>query len=293
MLKRYWPTIPLAVFLALAIFFEWSSARAPSPVNQTASNQQANNRPVNDNSPTLFAIGTWASSNHDAIEALAAVLSVIFTAVLVGANIALWRVTRTAANAAKEAADAATDGAKIAEKAMLTLEIPYLYPFIRKHGFITSVSQYTKVLAVSDFDFGNDFIQVYFKNFGRTPAEITEVQCVLIPSMGMPRAPQWPDRYINPLSGHIVAANGGESQDFPYSFFKGTLEGASPTPIRLETTTFWFLGYVRYKDVFENEYIRGFCLGYSPMANNFYPCGGEGYNYRKKTKSTGETEAAK
>jgi hypothetical protein len=195
--------------------------------------------------------------------------------------------------ATQEAAHAAIQSARTAERGMLTLEIPYLYPFVREHGFITAISPYAKVLAVSDFEFGNDFIKYYFKNFGRTPAEITEVQAVLIPSMGMPSARQWGDKNINPLPGHVVAADGGESQDFSYSFFKGTLEGASPTPIRLETTVFWFIGYVRYKDVFENEYVRGFCLGYSPMTNSFYPCGGEGYNYRKKTKSAGETESAK
>jgi hypothetical protein len=50
---------------------------------------------------------------------------------------------------------------------------------------------------------------------------------------------------------------------------------------------FWFMGFVRYNDVFDNEYIRGFCLAYSPMTNSFYPVGGDGYNYRRKTKSPG------
>src|SRR5579872_4717474 len=104
MLKRYWPTIPLALFLALAVFFEWSSANAPRPINHTASNQQPNDRSVNDNSSVLLTIAAWASDHHDGIEALSAVFSVIFTVALFGSNLLLWGVTRTAANAAKKAA---------------------------------------------------------------------------------------------------------------------------------------------------------------------------------------------
>lgn len=167
MLKRYWPTIPLAIFFALAVYFEWSSASAPRPINQTAGNQQADNRSVDNNSSAFFTIGTWASSNHDAIEALAAIISVIFTVVLVGANISLWRVTRTAANAAKEAADAAS----VSAKAVAVVERAYVYPIIIAHGAINDCIQ-------SAFAWANDGtpspvtteLTYRFKNFGKTPA---------------------------------------------------------------------------------------------------------------------------
>jgi hypothetical protein len=125
--RRYWPTIPLALFLALALFFEWSLANAPYPNSETNSNQQASNRPIN-NDPSIFlTVGTWVSDHHDGIEAAAAILSVIFTVALVGSNIALWRVTRTAANAAKEAADAAVKGTKTAEKALAIVERAFVF----------------------------------------------------------------------------------------------------------------------------------------------------------------------
>jgi len=213
---------------------------------------------------------------------------VVFTGglVAVGASqcyLILWTLRAT-----EKAANAAVDSAKTAEKGMLTLEIPYLYPFVRQHGFITNVSQRSGQLAVTSFDFGNEFIKYYFRNFGRTPAEITEVQSILLPSMGMPNP--WPatDRNLNRLSGYIVAADGGESPDFPYAFNKGMFDNYSQGKFNPDTHMFWFLGTVRYNDVFENEYIRGFCLAYSPMTNNFYPVGGDGYNYRRKTKAAGQ-----
>lgn len=191
-------------------------------------------------------------------------------------------------NIARDSANAATAQAKIAETALLSVEIPYLYPFIRRHGFITIPSKLTGELAVAEFNFGNEFIEYYFQNFGRTPAEITEVQSILLPSMGIPRPYPAGERNLNPLSGHIVAANGGISQDFPFSFNKGMFDVYSQGKFNPDVEMFWFLGFVRYNDVFENEYVRGFCLAYSPMKNRFYPVGNDGYNYRKKIKPAGQ-----
>jgi hypothetical protein len=195
--------------------------------------------------------------------------------------------TKEAADAAQGAARAAEKQARIAETALLSVEIPYLYPFIRRHGFIINPSKLTHQLGVTGFDFGNDFIEYYFKNFGRTPAEITEVQSILLPSMGVPHRYAITDQNLNPLSGHIVAADNGESQNFPYAFSKGMFETYSQGKVNPDLYVFWFMGFVRYNDVFDNEYIRGFCLAYSPMTNSFYPVGGDGYNYRRKTKSPG------
>lgn len=213
---------------------------------------------------------------------------------LVFSTVGLWIVTwlagRRQSRDMKASVAAAHRSADIAEKAMLSIEIPYLYPFIRSHGFITGVSSVSGQLAVMNFNFGNDFIKYYFKNFGRTPAEITEVQSLLLPSRGaLEPSPTWGTRNLNPLSGHIVAANGGESQDYSRDFNKGFFDViAAQTQYNPNTHIFWFVGYVRYNDVFQNEYLGGFCLGYSPMTNSFYPSGGEGYNYRIKTKSVGK-----
>ncbi len=246
----------------------------------------------------------WSAKLTDWLLAAFTLALVIFTRRLYKATAGLFTETaglreaaaeqsrdmKASIAAAQKAADAADRNARIAETALLSVEIPYLYPFVRKHGFITNFSRRSGQLGVTGFDFGNDFIKYYFRNFGRTPAEITEVQAILLPSTGQPHRMRV-DRNVNPLSGHIVAADGGESQDFPYGFNKGMFDTYSKGTFSPDTHLFWFMGHVRYNDVFENEYVRGFCLAFSPMTGTFYPVGGEGYNYRKKTKSGGQSES--
>jgi hypothetical protein len=177
MLKRYWPTIPLAIFLAVAVFFEWSSANAPRPNPKTNGDQHARNRPVDNDTSVFLTVGTWVSDHHDGIEAAAAILSVVFTVALVGSNIALWLVTRTAANAAKEAADAASrsaDGIAVVERA-------YIYPVIIGHGAIGDCIKNALVFYEGDPSKDNEparetaEIAFKFKNFGKTPAFLKTV----------------------------------------------------------------------------------------------------------------------
>jgi hypothetical protein len=172
MLKRYWPTIPLALFLALVLFFEWSLANAPHPNSETNSNQQSSNRPIN-NDPSIFVtVGTWVSDHHDGIEAAAAILSVIFTVALVGSNIALWRVTGTAANAAKQAAQAAS----VSADAVTVVERAYVYPVITGHGAIGECISNATVFFLGAPDKDDEpvpetaEVTFKFKNFGKTPA---------------------------------------------------------------------------------------------------------------------------
>lgn len=115
----------------------------------------------------FFAIRTWASSNHDAIEALAAIISLIFTVVLIGANIALWRVTRTAANAAKNAADAAD----LSAKAITVVERAYVYPIVVSPGAIEECIRGALACAEDDTPTPETAELTFrLKNFGKTPA---------------------------------------------------------------------------------------------------------------------------
>jgi hypothetical protein len=170
-LKRYWPTIPLALFLAVAIFFEWSSANAPRPIKHSGSDQQTTNRPVNNDPSILLVAGRWIGSHHDAIEAASAIGTAIFTVALFGANLLLWIVTRTAANAAKKAADAAN----VSAKAVAIVERAYVYPVIIGHG---AVEECIKSALVFYDEVGKEDVPALetaeityrLKNFGKTPA---------------------------------------------------------------------------------------------------------------------------
>jgi hypothetical protein len=212
-----------------------------------------------------------------------------FTGVLAFSTILLWSETSNASSAAERAAKAAESGAKIAELALLSVEVPYLYPYIRKHGIKREFTE-TKDWHVKGFEYGNEFITYYFKNFGRTPAEIIEVFSVVRFGMGIPApiiAPTYP---FNHLSG-IVVADGDESDDFPCDLTEFMYRNVYRGGFNPQRDIVWFSGYARYLDVFGNEYVVGFCLAFSPMHDKFYSMGGAGHNYRRKTKSAGEIAA--
>ena len=64
-------------------------------------------------------IGKWADANHDALEALAPLGSLIFSGVLTFSTIGLWIVTGIASYAAKKSAD-------IAEKTLYATQRAYV-----------------------------------------------------------------------------------------------------------------------------------------------------------------------
>jgi len=213
------------------------------------------------------------------------------TAFLVLANIGLWIVTwRSGVRQSRDmeaSVAAAHRSADIAEKALLSVEVPYLYPYIRKHGIKRDFNQ-TKGWHVKGFEYGSEFITYYFKNFGRTPAEIVEIFSVVRFGIGTPAPIQVPSLPFIRLSGTVVA-DGGESEDFPSDLTEFMYRNVYHGRFDPERDVVWFSGYARYLDVFGNEYVAGFCLGFSPMHDKFYSMGGDSYNYRKKTKSAGET----
>ena len=241
--------------------------------------------------------GFWEKTRCDPVAYFSAWL-VGFTGILAISTIGLWGVTlwssirqsrdmKASVAIAGKAAAAADRSARTAELALLSVEIPYLYPYVRTHGINVEIVGETETPQVKSFDYGNEFITYYFKNFGRTPAEIIEVYSVIYFGMGQPPPIPVPSHPFIRLSGAVVA-DGGESEDFPSDLTEHMYQAVYRGRFNARTDLVWFSGYARYRDVFQNEYVVGFCLAFSPRDGKFYPMGGEGYNYRKKTKSAGE-----
>ncbi len=67
-------------------------------------------------------IGKWANAHHNAIEAVSALGSFIFAAVLTVSTIGLWIVTRTASNAAKKSADIAEQTLYVTQRAYVSVK---------------------------------------------------------------------------------------------------------------------------------------------------------------------------
>jgi hypothetical protein len=221
----------------------------------------------------LKATGSAFDTYHDDVNAIGTIVIAVFTVILGLFTISLSKSTKYAA--------------KTAELALLSVEIAYLYPYVRTHGINVEKIGETERPQVKSFDYGNDFITYYFKNFGRTPAEIIEVFSVIGFGMGQPPPIPVPSHPFIRLSGSVVAV-GGESEDFPCDLTEFMYQNVYRGGFNPKTDMVWFSGYARYLDVFENEYVVGFCLCFSPKDGKFYSMGGKEYNYRKKTKSAGQ-----
>jgi hypothetical protein len=296
-----WPLFAAFIGLVLAVCISAEMQEAKiynqrQPAQTDNANKQPGNATANPSGPQHSEErdqeSHWYNSflNHptDWLLVLFNGILAIFTVRLFYNAAEQARDTKAAIAVADRTAKAAERNAKTAELALLSIEVPYLYLIVRRHGIKRGVRSKDGQPQVTGFAFGNNFLTYYFMNFGRTPAEIIEVFSVLQFSMGIPPPIVPTEHPLNPQAGLIVTTN-GESEEFPCdlteNIFQIYMRGKEFNP---DMHIVWFMGYVRYNDVFGNEYIRGFCLGYAPNDDGFYAMGRDGYNYRKKTKSAGE-----
>ena len=171
----------------------------------------------------------------------------LFTGLLFVATIGLWRSTNALWDTSErqigiagKAADAADRSARTAELALLSVEIPYLYPYVRTHGINVEIVGETETPQIKSFDYGNEFITYYFKNFGRTPAEIIEVFSVIHLGMGHPPPITVPSVPFIRLSG-VVVADGGESENFPRDLTEPMYQTIYRGGFNPEMDLVWFL----------------------------------------------------
>jgi uncharacterized protein YpmB len=212
-LQKVATVIVIAICLVLAIFFEWSSANAPRPNTVTNSDHQRATSPIKNDTPSVALIA-WARDNHDSIEAIAAIFSVVFTVALVGSNLLLWSVTRTAANAAKEAADAATKSADVAEAALTVAERPYLVLVEPKMNIWRYGSPGMPITMHIPPEYVGKIIYGVI-NKGRTIAFLKEITARLIFASVLPDKPNYRDEIegskfseLRTVLGHYPLGNG-------------------------------------------------------------------------------------
>jgi hypothetical protein len=72
--------------------------------------------------------------------------------------------------------------------------------------------------------------------------------------------------------------------DKPYPFRRNWLPDAEMKRIRPRGANLFFLGYIRYDDIFGNRNITGFCVVLDYASRRFMPVGDERYNYTRKER---------
>jgi hypothetical protein len=120
-----------------------------------------------------------------------------------------------------------------------------------------------------------------FVNFGKTPAVVKEVYRDMCVESAMP--PIFIHDEANSSYGEFILKYEGVSSEFPYQI---PLSGEHCKAIANATKSVFFFGFIRYEDVFSEEWIRGFCFRYDFAVQGFVTYGGKAYNYHRRYKAT-------
>jgi hypothetical protein len=177
-------------------------------------------------------------------------------------------------------AEAAMKSANVAEQALLMAETPYLVPEITDCRIRTSAD------SIYEVDLGNT-VTFHIHNYGRTPATIYDIYSCLFPAYALPEQIDTTGLHTNLTKTEIIPAH-KRSTDYHFSLNDGLRESLFRGKKDAARYIIFFIGHIRFGDVFGSEYISGFCFARNGTTGEFYGIGGDGYNYRRKIKNAGE-----
>jgi hypothetical protein len=217
----------------------------------------------------------------------------VFTAALTWSTVGLWRQTKRLASGADEqlkkmvdstaaaqtAADAAVKSANTAERALIELERPYLV--VEATVTVSEDRIFAERKSVSSIfpslRFGT--AEVIFRNLGRTPASLTFIHYVFLPS---PR--ETIPIPIDPtaIRGRELPVGCNSDGNAPFRETEN-LRFRFGSDVELDfgdgTQALWLIGFARYEDIFTKCHIHGFCMAFDPVGNRFVRRGDHRYNY--------------
>jgi hypothetical protein len=239
----------------------------------TRTYQEQSIQPEDQESPYLAVMkvnfrcaGEYLDRNNAVVTALATAVIALFTFVLVLVINQQARLTKASV--------------KIAERALTELEAPRVFVQINTPGLkvVDGVPPQGKGVG-----FGN--LQWCVVNYGRTPAMILEIFSDIqiipfeeYPSVVKPRRDQGDDLPY----GVFAPPNGGQSHDFPAIPMQAAFTQTGPPGQPFTTHSPFFLGFVRYSDIFGNRFILGFCFMFEGKSNAWIRIHGDEYNYCRK-----------
>ncbi|HEY9157885.1 hypothetical protein [Candidatus Binatus sp.] len=170
--------------------------------------------------------------------------------------------------------------ADIAEEIPSIIEAPHI-----SVGMIAHIVEHGGVGGVPS---GAPHIEYWFKNHGRTLAQITEI-CTLFEmhAVGaLPEKPVYKPSRINPFHDRFVVPPNSETTHARCSGGFSFHSEADFAPIRDSRATCIFYGYVKFRSIFPRRppRIYGFGHFYDPAYNSLNPIGGTEYNYDREER---------
>jgi hypothetical protein len=215
-------------------------------------------------SPTFWSqLNGFVVANKDEIEAASAFFGAFFTIVLSVSTILLWLVTRKLA--------------VNSERALTELERPQVFVEIVESGIKADSSGLMSTATGKQFEYR-------FVNYGRTAAQLIELRTAFpieaSPAMAYPVDPS--------QGGRKVPVGAVSGPDKPYRETENLMAVCDVSrliaPDAWQKDRLYFIGWVRYSDIFHNIYITGFCSVFDPLGNRFVLIGDERYNYTRNER---------
>jgi hypothetical protein len=170
---------------------------------------------------------------------------------------------------------AAEDSARIAERALTEMERPFVGIEIIESGF--------KAELVAEDDYYvtlEDNLTFRYVNHGRSPATVIETsdKFEICTAKNLPD-PVDPNALGNQVPfGVILGANGGTSPPSTREQSKG-IDKQDFMRVTSGDDNLIFMGFVRFRDIFNRTHVTGFCLRLSRSDARFYFAGDHRYNY--------------
>jgi hypothetical protein len=197
-------------------------------------------------------------------EALWAFCVAFFTAGLTVSTGFLWFSTRRAA--------------KIAERALTELEVPFIGLKILDPGITVDFTVNQPILSIGER------IRFCFTNYGRTPATLMGLKTDLRTCRaGNLPVPIWESEFAKRYPpGVLVGADRDSAPSTRY--LKRSLSDEEIDAIRDQTADLFLIGRLRYDDIFGNRYLMGFCAVFDKESGGFLMKGDKRYNYKEKRK---------
>jgi len=164
---------------------------------------------------------------------------------------------------------------KVAETALTDLERPFIFADVREPVFEGVVITHGGQVSIN---FSRTMATVYinFVNHGKTPAILTELRVddpAVKPSTDAFPNPIDPLTEVgDPLPEGMAVASGGTHR-FAVEFLVARHD--------LLLDWIFFVGFLRYRDIFRKKHITGFCMRYDKSSNRLFLIGDQRYNYTR------------
>ena len=178
--------------------------------------------------------------------------------------IEMKRGTRASEKAAV-ATQISADAAKRSADLLIDIE--------KAHVFV----KYVNLLPITSAEKGYSiFIDIAFINRGKTLAVVKEIFAEPAVAAEIEPIPHY--KRSVPSVGEVILKGAGASGKFNYAI---DITNEDFDAIKNSDKWIFLCGFVRYEDIFGEEWIRGFGLRYYPHVREFVVYGGKHYNYSK------------